>query len=104
MGEASSGSIKEGVLCSCSRRVLNLIRCDGSCDCHAAVLKRLYNWLDQAAEFPEISCSSRCHSSSCQQSLPFYYPLGVPSRENWGLGWRSDILGSRPSAAGRSGD
>lgn len=23
---------------------------------------------------PEISCSSRCHSSSCQQSLPFYYP------------------------------
>lgn len=31
-------------------------------------------------------------------------PLGFPSRENWGLGWRSDILGSRPSAAGRSGD
>lgn len=43
---------------------------------------------------------SRSHLTSGRNVVP----LGVPSRENWGLGWRSDILGSRPSAAGRSGD
>lgn len=44
--------------------------------------------------------NSRSHLASGRNMVP----LGVPSRENWGLGWRSDILGSRPSAAGRSGD
>lgn len=43
---------------------------------------------------------SRSHLASGRNVVP----LGVPSRENWGLEWRSDILGSRPSAAGRSGD
>lgn len=43
---------------------------------------------------------SRSHLASGRNVVP----LGFPSRENWGLGWRSDILGSRPSAADRSGD